>query len=276
VGNFQGKRQCSLNVMTIVKDQFPPTASTGITAGIFESLEREWRRLSARPQMTAHSQRWAAAEPVLGGCGDAGAIIRLATWQGRQPSAETAEVLRALLRQSPDPLAARTLLQALLPRIRAERVLSPKYGHGVGEAWQQPVDTVADLVAECFVAVMRHAGEDHDDVARLVLQEATRKLRTARQAERRYRQRTVLLVQDHAGCGAHDLSAARSGAEWLATALLEAVRSRRLSKTEARLVYAARVKGLPASDVGRRAGMRPKAVYYALARAERALLSRAA
>ena len=45
---------------------------------------------------------------------------------------------------------------------------------------------------------------------------------------------------------------------------------------DARLVYGTRVKGLPASEVGRRAGMPPGAVYYALARAERALLLRAA
>ena len=69
---------------------------------------------------------------------------------------------------------------------------------------------------------------------------------------------------------------ARSGVEWLAAALTEAVRLRQLSKTEARLVYATRVKGLSASEVGRYAGMRPKAVYHALARAERTFRRRAA
>jgi DNA-directed RNA polymerase specialized sigma24 family protein len=185
-------------------------------------------------------------------------------------------VLAALLRQAADPLAARTLLQALLPRIKVERVISPQYGHGIGEGWQQPADTVADLVAECFTAVKRHAGEDRDDVARVVIQEATRKLRTARQAQRRYHERTVLLVPDHSVHACAELSVARSGAEWLAAVLAEAVRSRHLSKTDARLVYATRVKGLPASEVGRRTGMPPKAVYYALARAERNLLGRAA
>ena len=115
--------------------------------------------------------------------------------------------MTALQRQAADPLAARTLLQALLPRIRAERVLVPKYGHGIDEAWQRPADTVADLVAECFVAVKRHAGEDRDDVARLVLQEATRKLRSARQVQRRYQLRTALLLPDHQGYAAADLSA---------------------------------------------------------------------
>jgi DNA-directed RNA polymerase specialized sigma24 family protein len=164
----------------------------------------------------------------------------------------------------------------MLPRIKAERVVSPEYGHGIGEGWQRPADTAADLVAECFAAVKRHAGEDRYDVARLVLQEATRKLRTARQAQRRYQDRTVLLMPDHSMRACAELSTARSGPEWLAAALTEAVRSRRLSKTEARLVYATRVKGVPASEVGRCTGMPPKAVYYALAQAERTLLRRAA
>jgi hypothetical protein len=264
--------------MSVLEDPLRPSRSTNPTALIFESLEREWRRTSSQPRMRTRARAWAGAEPWLYGCADADKIVRLVTWpeQGRQPSAGGRRALSALLRQAADPLAARTLLQALLPRIKAERVVSPQYGHGIGEGWQQPADTVADLVAECFAAVKRHAGEDRDDVARLVLQEATRKLRTARQAQRRYHDRTVLLMPAHSVRACAEMSMARSGAEWLAAALAEAVRSRRLSRNEARLVYATRVKGLPASEVGRCTGMRPKAVYYALARAERTLVGRAA
>jgi DNA-directed RNA polymerase specialized sigma24 family protein len=266
--------------MSFVGEQSRPGVPTGgAIAGIFESLEREWRRTSATVEMKARVRAWAASEPALAGCSDAREIVALVVWQGRQPSVSGSQVLTALLCQAEDPFAARMLLQALLPRIRAESVLTARFGHGVGEAWQEPADTVADLVAECFAAVKRHAGEHRDDVTRLVLQEATRKLRTARQAQRRYHERTVLLVPDHASHASHaaaGLLAARSTAEWLAAALMEAVRSRHLSKAQASLVYAARVQGLPASDVGRRAGMRPKAVYYALARAEHALLSKAA
>ncbi len=170
----------------------------------------------------------------------------------------------------------RTLLQALLPRIKVENVLTARYGHGIAERWQSPADTVGDLVAECFSALKRHAGEDKHDVARLVLQEATRRMRTARQAQRRYQERTVLLAPGHAHVAPDHLSTARSAPERLATVLMEAVRDSRLTRADARLVYGTRVKGLPASEVGRRAGMPAKAVYYVLARAERALVSRAA
>ena len=243
---------------------------------IFDSLQCEWDRTAVRPEVRARIEVWADAEPALGGCADANAVIRLVVWQGRHPSGQASRVMSVLLRRSADPLAARTLLQALVPRIKAERVLVPKYGHRIGEAWQPPSDTVADLVAECFAAVKRHAGEVRDDVARLVLQEATRKLRTARQAQRRYQQRTVVLVPDDAADASADLSAdlsaARSGAEWLATALADALRSQRISKSQAQLLYGARVAGFSASEVGRRAGLKPKTVHYALARAEHALV----
>jgi hypothetical protein len=261
--------------MSVADPQRRPGSSPSAPT-IFESLEHEWSHTSARPEMKARSRAWAAAEPTLEGCSDCDGMLHLVTWEGRRPSHQGSRVLSAMLRQAADPLAARTLFQALLPRIKTEKVLTPKYGHGISESWQRPLDTVADLVAESFAAVKRHAGEDVDDVARLVLQEATRKLRTARQAQRRYHDRTVILVSDHSTYAAADLSVARSGAEWLAAALTEAVRSHDMSKTDARLVYATRVKGLPASEVGRYAGMRPKAVYHALARAERTLRRRAA
>jgi DNA-directed RNA polymerase specialized sigma24 family protein len=215
----------------------------------------------------------AGEEPVLEGCKSASDVVLLVRWDGCRPSAVGANVLSALLRRASGPLAARILLQALLPRIRAERVVLPKYGHGVGERWQSPQDTVGDLVAECYCAITRHAGEDHQDVARLVLQEAARKLRTARQRQRRYQQRTVRLEPADLRGPTADLWAARSSAEWLAGAVVEAVRSGRLADHQARLIYATRVEGLPASEAGRREGLPPKAVYYALAKAEQQLLT---
>ncbi|HXW81103.1 MAG TPA: hypothetical protein VEJ84_16500 [Acidimicrobiales bacterium] len=215
-------------------------------------------------------------EPGLQQCAEPCALVSLVAWEGFQPSDAGRRALTALLRLAVDPLAARVLLQTMLPRLKTERALIGKYGHGVGESGQQPLDTVVDLVAECYSAIRRHAGEDRGDVARLLVQEATRRLRTARQSQRRYEARTLSLVPGHVDAASADLSDARSEAEWLATALLDAVRSNRLSTLEASLVYGARVKGLPASEVGRCAGMRPKAVYYALAGAERALLTGAA
>jgi hypothetical protein len=251
--------------------QSRPPARARVGGAIFEGLEREWRRAVRSRAMQAEALAWSTIEPALQGA-SADDIIARVTWDGYRPSVAGAVVLSALLRQATDPRGARALLQALLPRIRAENVCTPMYGHGIAENWQRPGDTVADFVAECFSVIKRHAGENRADVDRLVVQEAARKLRTARQVQRRYQARTVALAPGHCARVPADLLSARSVAELLATAVLRAVKSGQLSSEEARLLYATRVKGLAASEAGRRQGMAPKAVYHALARAERALL----
>jgi DNA-directed RNA polymerase specialized sigma24 family protein len=271
VGNFSGKGPDNLWPM---RSQATPAAISGAdpATNIFDRLEQDWRRSLRSPAVHDEAEAWAVAEPALSGAGSAGEVVARVTWEGYHPSADGALVLSALLRQARSPLAARALLQALLPRIRAERVQTATYGHGVGESWPRPADTVADLVAECFAAIARHAGEDRGDVDRVIVGQAARRLRTARQAQRRHQSRTVALLPGHCALATGDISCARSRAELLAGALVEAVRGSRLTADQARLLYAARVKGIPASEVGRSHGLPPKAVYYALARAERTLL----
>lgn len=255
--------------------QAPAPVQPRPVAAIFTALDVDWRRRSQEPGGTEVLALWSAREPCLAGCRDVGQVVALVGWLGFQPTEQGRQVLRCLLHLAHEDLAARALLQALLPRARAERVVTARFGHGLGENWQVPADTVADFVAECFAAIKRHAGEDRPDVARLVIQEATRRLRTARQAQRRYQERVVPSGPEGAGPAA-DLFSARTSAEWVAASLCQAVRAGHLSKAQASLLYGARVKGLPASEVGRAAGLAPKAVYYALARAEEALSRRAA
>ena len=288
MGNQLGKLPGTVGLMNVHQPTQPalPGPRGGGDGGtaIFASLDHEWRALTRSVAFREQSQRWSAREPALAGWAGEGAVghpgghwgssLCPVTWDGYEPAGSGAAVLSALLRLATSPVAARALLQALLPRLRSERVLVPAYGHGIGERWQGAADTVADLVAECFAAISRHAGEDRDDVGRLLLREATRRLRTVRRAQHRYQERTVPMLTGQDGWATTDLAASRSTAEWLAVALTDAVRSQSLTAAQARLVYATRVKGLPASEVGRRHGMRPRAVYYALAQAESALLSR--
>jgi|GEM_PF-2424297 len=248
--------------------------------GVFVGLDREWEHLALSPALSGAVGRWWAAEPVLAGL-SAGEIVARVRWDGYAATGEGAMLLSSLLRLASYPYASRCLLQALVPRIEAENVYTPTFGHGVGERWRHPADTAAELVAECFAAIARHAGERHQDVARLVVGEATRRLRTARQAERRHQQRTVALeargaMSRSSGPLRGDLYSARSVAEWLASAVVGALKDGRLTEGQAVLLYATRVKGLPASEVGRLQRLAPKAVYHALYMAERALVGRAA
>lgn len=244
---------------------------------IARALDRDWASVvrPGRGLPVAKCPAWADAEPALQGH----ALVEipgLVQWCGYRPCERGAGVLSALLRQAADTLAARALLQALLPRLRSENVYTPTFGHRLSEHDRDPADTAADLVAECFVAICRHAGEDRTGVDRLLVQQSVRRLRTARQGVHRYRSRTAVLSGDVPEGASELYSAARSGQERLASAVVEATRNGSLELDEARLIYATRVQGLPASEVGRHYGFAPRAVYYALARAERALLGEVA
>jgi len=253
---------------------------------LFLRLDHEWRRLAASAQAEGLAGDLAQSEAALAGCASLAELVARVRWEGRRPAAASVPVLSALLRQARQPLAARALLQAVLPRIRCEDVARPAYGHGLSEHWQSPADTMSDLVAECYAAICRHAGEDHPDVARLVLQEGARRVRTARQRQRRYQLRTRPLPGAAATASLDawarwcpavvDLWSAQTPAERLAGLVVDAVRAGHLSLRQARLLYATGVRGLPASEAGRQAGLPARAVYYALARAEAALVRRAA
>jgi len=256
------------------------------SAAIFHQLDEDWQRVSRSSASMWAARELAVADPALAACANLADVVSLVRWQGLYPTEAAGSVLEALLRKASSPLVARALLQALLPRIRREKVTLPMYGHGLSEHCQDPADTISDLVAECYAAICRHAGEERSQVARLVVQEAARRMRTARQGQRRYQQRTQPLTEAvqrqvaRASSGSRglavDLWRARTSAEWLASAVVDALRSGHMTVEEARLLCAVRVWGLRASEVGRRERLPERAVYYALSRAEQALVRKMA
>jgi hypothetical protein len=84
-----------------------PVVPADFYISIFDSLQCEWDRTAVRPEVRAHVEAWADAEPALSGCADANAVIRLVVWQGRRPSGQASRVMSVLLRRSADPVAGR-------------------------------------------------------------------------------------------------------------------------------------------------------------------------
>ena len=78
---------------------------------VLTSLESEWRRVARCSAGRRALLRWGAAHPVLWGAGDLGDLL-----ERRRTSSDAPTILAALAVLAPtDELAARTLLQALLP-----------------------------------------------------------------------------------------------------------------------------------------------------------------
>ena len=76
------------------------------------ALDREWTELSGSPASIEALERWSRSEPVLTGLPSLSAILE----ERRSVTAAAPALLAALARLAPDDeLAARTLLQALVP-----------------------------------------------------------------------------------------------------------------------------------------------------------------
>jgi hypothetical protein len=225
--------------------------------GVYRSLDREWDQISASPASAGRLAVWAADEPALAGyCSPRDVLDAIAAPGG----AELAhELLRCLLRQAADPLAARTFLQAVLPALRSARV------------WPPVEDHCAERVAATWEAIRAHAGASPQFPARFIVRIAERRLRTGREAQRRHDARLAVLEPDHLGA-ALELGDARPASEQVAIRVVDAFRSGRLSAVQARLLYATAVVGLRAADAGRVEGLRPGSVYRALDAAEAALV----
>ncbi len=90
----------------------------GAERDLIEQLEAEWPLLAAgalQPRLRA----WAASEPALAGFATPQQLLRNLRGLRGRPRAEDA-ILAALVRQAQsDPLAARVVLQALLPGLKA-------------------------------------------------------------------------------------------------------------------------------------------------------------
>jgi hypothetical protein len=222
---------------------------------VYQSLYRDWQQLGASPSAARRMSTWAAAEPALAGYHTPSALVAAIGATPRGPLAH--DLLRCLLRQAADPMAARTFLQAILPALSAAKVWSP--------------DHSAERIAATWEAIRVHAGESPQYPARFIVRIAERRLRTVREADRRHCARFEEINCD-LDVGGVELDDARTAADQVELRVLAAFRSGKLTALQARLLYATAVVGLRACDAGRAVGLPSRSVYRALDDAEATLI----
>jgi hypothetical protein len=247
---------------------------------VFRTLQEDWHQIASRPDAVAGLARWRRSEVVLEGFVNLGQVLD--EIQHRGDADRSCRLLASLLRQAGDPLAARAVLQAVLPGLAAtlpghRRIPVPAPGvprHAHQDRAHQDrayQDMDADIVACAWEEIRGRAGQSLDHPARAVIGSARRRLRTWQEAQRRLATRTVVLdIERHAPIA--DLEWTRDPAERLAALLVAAVETGRLPHVQARLVFATSVAGLSAADVGTREGLPPRAIYFALGKAQAAFV----
>ena len=229
-----------------------------LRSDLIERLEAEWPVLAAGP-LQDRLRCWAAEEPALAGFATPQQLLRhLRGLRGRRAAED--EILAALVRQAqPDAQAARVVLQALLPGLKAlagRLLLEPDERE---EIWSA-------LLAHCWERIRCYPLERRPSrIAANVLLDTLQK--TTRELKRQRRDRDEL---------AGDQTPERTATAWddadVERLLRRAVRATAISTLEAELILRTRIDGADLAALARESGISYHALNTRRLRAEKRLL----
>ena len=264
-----GKRKSGCNAVVNIAVNLGQSFSLAMASRLFDALDAEWAAVGASAPGQASFRRWAEADPALAPFGSAAEAVRFC--RGAAP-ATAAVVLAALVHRADEPLAARAVLQAVIPSLRVQvvRRTAGMSRQASGQAWESCEDFEADVVEAAVGRIAALAGTRPAWPAQAVCEATWRHLRL--------RARYTLRMKDN---GALPLTAEReelpagpdlTGADALAMAVAGAVRAQRLRPDDARVIYATRVLGHTPADVAAVVGRDVRAVRAQRSRAEQRLI----
>jgi len=234
-----------------------------VEPNIFRALEAEWRTLGLSDCAKAALERWSQVEPELAGFASPAAIVDRC--QRRSDRSVSNVLLGALLRLADDPLARRTLLQALLPSLaaRASKAarLAGAFGSNTLAEWSQ------EMVVQTLGRIGDLAGTSPDWPAIAIVETAWWRMEVMIAAEHRRQRNDVPLD------GTADPAAPpeQTPADQLVAELIRAVRSDRINRRAAGIIYTTRIGGHSFEEVAAWDGRGVAAVRKARFRAECAL-----
>jgi hypothetical protein len=238
------------------------------TKNLYRSLDHEWAYLGRSDAARAALARWATQETVLADLDDLAQLVEVC----RKKKDPDNALLGALLRLANDDLAARTLLQAILPGLltRAARGtwLARPTSH-CPAVWDGAEEFGHELVAELWERIRALAGTSPRFPACVLVEGAWRRVRQRGETARARSRSSFPLTE--AASASVDTGRDGSAAEALTGCLVDAVRCRRLRPAEAGLVYTTRVLGHPTTALVGRFGPDNRAVRARRARVERKL-----
>jgi len=234
------------------------------TLNPFKSLTLEWDALGASPPACSALRRWSLSEPVLAGFATPAEVV--ARCQQRGDSRSANDLLGALLRLAGDRLAARAVLQAVLPSLAARAWRRRWDGAAPGLC-----DDVEELDVEMVTVAMERiaelAGTSPEWPAQAIVEVSYSRLRWAAQVARRRRLETIPLEDFHDVAVAADDDAD----DMFAGMLLDAVATGGIRRRDAALIYATRILGFSPAELAAHERRDVRAVRSQRARAERTL-----
>lgn len=237
------------------------------TLNPFRALTREWITLGRSAPGRDALRRWQDVEPELAGFDSPAEVV--ARCQQRGDSTAANAVLGALLRLAGEELAARAVLQAVLPSLAARAWRRRWDGAARAGLWEDVEELDIEMVTVALERIRELAGTSPEWPSQAIVEVAYARLRWRAQAARRRRLDTVALEHVHDIAGPE----AESADDEFAAVLLEAVASGGLRRRDAALIYATRVLGFSPAELAARQRRDVRAVRYQRARAERTLVA---
>ena len=205
---------------------------------ILMSLDAEWRRLARSPRARRALRRWALDDPALNELRDLDQLLE----RRRNPDAAHA-VLTALAALAPtDDLAARTLLQALLPGL--VRL--------AGTAAYDDPTAIEEMVSLAWERIRTYPPQRAGSVAANVLFDVRKRYRAHRAIDTPRRHSDELIELHRVVRSPEDEAVARVCFQQLMSAQK---RHRVLGEGAFRLVLRTRLAGEPLADVARQEGV---------------------
>lgn len=231
------------------------------------ALEREWRSL-VRGQLAVAYRRWEASEPALAGFNGPERLLAFLWNEQGSPEAQD-RALAALLRLArSEPLAARFILQALLPglKARAGQLLRPRRG----QEHEKPALERGDLWQVLFVSLLER-------IQTFPLERRPRKIAInllldtlhATYAELK---RSRRFLEDVPKDEPLDVAEPAEMATDVDGVLERAVEAGAITAAEADLIAETEIEGVPLEEVAQRLGITYNAVKVRRQKAERRLL----
>lgn len=239
------------------------------TPNPFRSLTREWATLGRSPRGRDAIRRWSEAEPALAGFDSPADLVARCQRRGDPRAAN--DLLGSLLRLAHDELAARTVLQAVLPSLAA-RAWRRRWDGNFGDTGRGLWDSVEDLDVEVVVFALERirelAGTSPEWPSQAIVEVSYARFRWSARVARRRRVDTVPLEPTHEPVA---LAPDRSFADELTETLIDAVRAGSIRQRDAAVIYATRVLGHTPGELAAVQRRDVRAVRYQRARAERTL-----
>lgn len=224
-------------------------------------LDAEWKYLVTSPDANRALIRW-GPDTALEGFADLDAVIEEIQRRGRP--AESDRILLALLRRAPgDPVAARTVLQAVMPGLKSLMAAYQLTG--------QPEEVSTAVIEAAFERIRSYPCDRRPSrVAANLLHDTRQSLWRAARKECRLRLVTVPLTEAALETAARELSEP-SPTDELVGLVAEGVRLGYVAPSGARVILLTRVLDVSIEELAGDTGAKSKTIRKRRDRAEAAL-----